>query len=306
MIISIDHGNRNVKTGHGICFNSGYTKSATVPPMAKDVVFYNNNYYALSQNTFPFVLDKTKNENFFILTLFAIAKELRFVNKDEGNYKISLSIGLPPMHYGALKDKFENYFYNHFKDGVNFTYNNNSYNIIVEKVYVFPQAYAAALSNEKASFVYDYPKCYILDIGGYTADLLELQEQMPNLDKCRSMEFGVLKMYEIIKDKVLQDTTYIIDNTVIEAVLSNKKHALNEDTVNIIKEQAAIYTDNIFNQIRQFGIDLRTTPVIFIGGGSILLREYIDKSDKIGLHEYIDDICANAVGYFIFACDMAG
>ena len=40
MIISIDHGNRNVKTGHGLCFNSGFTKSATVPPMSKDVVFY--------------------------------------------------------------------------------------------------------------------------------------------------------------------------------------------------------------------------------------------------------------------------
>ena len=46
----------------------------------------------------------------FILTLFAIAMELR----EDGTtlapmLSVELAVGLPPEHYGTLRDKFANY-----------------------------------------------------------------------------------------------------------------------------------------------------------------------------------------------------
>lgn len=44
-------------------------------------------------------------------------------------------------------------------------------------------------------------------------------------------------------------------------------------------------------------IDLRVGRTIFIGGGSILLRKYIESSGKVSGCIIIDDIAANEKGY---------
>ncbi|RKI94262.1 hypothetical protein D7V94_01545 [Parablautia intestinalis] len=49
--------------------------------------------------------------------------------------------------------------------------------------------------------------------------------------------------------------------------------------------------------LRERGIDLKTGCVVFIGGGALLLREYLENSEKIGRCVFIEDIRANAKGY---------
>lgn len=44
-------------------------------------------------------------------------------------------------------------------------------------------------------------------------------------------------------------------------------------------------------------IDLRVGRTIFIGGGSILLRKYIEASPKVHSPIVIEDIAANEKGY---------
>lgn len=76
MLISIDHGNKQIKTVHKT-FTSGLCESNTRPPFGGDVLFYNGKYYTLSDQRIPYMRDKTADERFFILTLFAIGFELR-------------------------------------------------------------------------------------------------------------------------------------------------------------------------------------------------------------------------------------
>ena len=44
-------------------------------------------------------------------------------------------------------------------------------------------------------------------------------------------------------------------------------------------------------------IDLRTGKTVFAGGGSILLKKQIEKSEKVGNVVFIDEIAANTKGY---------
>ena len=46
MLISIDHGNKQIKTNHRT-FVSGLRESDTKPPFGKDVLFYKGKYYKL-------------------------------------------------------------------------------------------------------------------------------------------------------------------------------------------------------------------------------------------------------------------
>ena len=74
--------------------------------------------------------DKTRDERYFILSLFAIAKELEAHGGGTGIQKIDLSVGLPPEHYGVLKEKFADYFKN--RDLIKFVYKDKPYNIIID------------------------------------------------------------------------------------------------------------------------------------------------------------------------------
>lgn len=76
MLIAIDHGNKQIKTAHRT-FTSGLCESDTRPPFGRDVLYYKGKYYTLSDQRIPYMRDKTVDDRYFVLTLFAIALELR-------------------------------------------------------------------------------------------------------------------------------------------------------------------------------------------------------------------------------------
>lgn len=75
MLLGIDHGNYAVKTT-GFDFVSGLAKHTVKPPMTEEILEYQGKYWTLSGKRLSYMRDKTKDDRFFILTLFAIAKEM--------------------------------------------------------------------------------------------------------------------------------------------------------------------------------------------------------------------------------------
>lgn len=115
MIISVDTGNKQMKTEN--CeFNSGVEILDTLPGELEEVIEYEGKYYRTTNRRISYMEDKTADERYFILTLFAIAKELSYQQKYEGMLpknleEIELLVGLPPAHYGKQRKKFREYFY---------------------------------------------------------------------------------------------------------------------------------------------------------------------------------------------------
>ena len=98
MLIAIDHGNKNIKTAHHI-FTSGLTESEARPPFGDAVLQVGGKYYMLSEQRIPYLRDKTVDDRFFILTLFAIALELEVadISPVDDVVDIQLAVGLPPL-----------------------------------------------------------------------------------------------------------------------------------------------------------------------------------------------------------------
>ncbi len=57
------------------------------------------------------------------------------------------------------------------------------------------------------------------------------------------------------------------------------------------------FLNEFYNFLRERGIDVRTSKCVFAGGGSLLLRQMIDRGGKVEYPIYIDNIHANAIGY---------
>lgn len=97
--IAVDHGNRNMKTCSQV-FTTGLTIQDKKPARGEKFLFYEGKYYVLSENRIPYQRDKTQDDRFFILTLFAIVKELEEnpLIQPEDVIQVDLPIGLPPKH----------------------------------------------------------------------------------------------------------------------------------------------------------------------------------------------------------------
>lgn len=295
MVIGVDNGNANTKTVHNV-FTSGVKEMDVKPPIGDEIIKYNGKYYTLTGERSPYSRDKTKDKSCFILTLFGLAKEIMEEGKYEPVVDVDLGVGLPPEHYGLQKTKFANYFKS-FGDCIEFEYNGREFILNINSVHVFPQAYAAVA--QKASALKTYTRTYIIDIGGYTTDVILLTKGKPDLSCCHSIENGIIKMNNTIKGRVNATYDMQIEEDHIYDVLSGRKTILPEEVKNMIKSETQKHTDTILNGLRELGIDLKANPAIFVGGGALLLEESLEKSDMTVMVEFIPDISANAVGYTI-------
>ena len=296
MLISVDHGNKQIKTVHKT-FTSGLMCSDIPFPLSSDSLFYNGKYYALTDERIPYMRDKTANDKFFVLTLFAIAYELI----DAGKYisgltsEINLAIGLPPGHFGKQYKQFEKYFTRN--EIINFEFNQKKFKIMIKSATAYPQGYAAIMPMYTK--VKEYPRSVIIDIGGYSLDYLQLKYGKADMSVCDSLDMGVITLYNDIKSRINSSEDMLITENDIDAVLKNKSTVFDERIKRIIKQQAVDFTEKIINSLRERFIDLKTTQAIFVGGGSLLLSKYITASSKITNPEIVENINANAMGYNI-------
>ena len=292
MLIAIDHGNHACKSVH-FNFVSGLAQHSVRPPMADEVLEYNGEFWTLSGQRLPYRRDKTRDESFFILTLFAIAKELAFAGPQPSAEKIDLAVGLPPEHYGLLKDKFRDYFKRN--QSVQFIYNDKPITIMIRDVFVYPQAFAA-IAPQKSQLKH-HLRLFLVDIGGYTTDVLLLRQGKPDMQFCRSLETGVITMNNDIIRRVGALHDMQIEDEHISAVLAGKETILPEEVKDTIRKSAEQHAINILNQLRELKVDLRSNPAVFIGGGSALFRDYLEKSPLVASATFVESVNANAIGY---------
>ena len=292
MLIAIDHGNHACKSVH-FNFVSGLAQHSVRPPMADEVLEYNGEFWTLSGQRLPYRRDKTRDESFFILTLFAIAKELAYAGPLPSAEKIDLAVGLPPEHYGLLKDKFRDYFKRN--QSVQFIYNDKPITIMIRDVFVYPQAFAA-IAPQKSQLKH-HLRLFLVDIGGYTTDVLLLRQGKPDMQFCRSLETGVITMNNDIIRRVGALHDMQIEDEHISAVLAGKETILPEEVKDTIRKSAEQHAINILNQLRELKVDLRSNPAVFIGGGSALFRDYLEKSPLVASATVVESVNANAIGY---------
>ena len=293
MMIPIDHGNRNMKTEQFI-FTSGLVESDSRPALG-EYLYYDGRYYALTEQRIPYMRDKTADDRFFILTLFGIAMEAerQAFCKEDTILQVSLPVGLPPKHYGALYQKFQKYFSGRGRQS--FTYKGKAYTIEIEQVSAFPQDYAVAMTIYPK--ISEFNKVVTVDIGGFTLDYLLIRSGKPDLSACDSLEKGVITLYNKVISRINSEHDILLEDSDVDRIIREEKTDYGTQIQKTVREMTRTYVDDLLGTLRERGIDLKTGCVVFIGGGALLLREYLEHSEKIGRCVFIEDIRANAKGY---------
>lgn len=170
IIFGIDHGNGNMK-GENVCFPCGLVRYVSEPGrfMNEDILEYQGTYYTLSDTKMPFKADKTVDDDYFILTLYALAMEARNKGITLTGKDVVLGVGLPPADYGQQATSFKKYFLDHAKHGISFKMNGKSVNFYLKDVFVSPQNFAAVMCF-KASLLKKYRTVNCIDMQDSTCD----------------------------------------------------------------------------------------------------------------------------------------
>jgi plasmid segregation protein ParM len=93
----------------------------------------------------------------------------------------------------------------------------------------------------------------------------------------------------------------IAEEQVIAAVRGDSKLVLPQTIIGDIQGYAKQHADMILDELRENMVELKANPVIFIGGGAILLKPFIEMSQMVVKADYVLDERANAKGYALLA-----
>lgn len=291
IIIGVDHGYAAMKTAH-FSFPTGLVAYEHEPYTLNDVLEYGGKYYVVGSGRQPIQKNKTQTEDYYLLTLAAIAKELAYRNAGTAA-DIHLAAGLPLTSFGRDKKAFQDYLCRGGKP-VSFRYEGQDYAVTISKVSLFPQGYAAVLTQNG---LLDEPSVIVADIGGWTVDLMRLDDRIPNAATCRSMELGMIRCLDEISEQIRRSLGLSMTAAQIESVLRADASRMDEDAKKIIRQEAEHHTKHLLSAIAESGLDVRAMPAVFLGGGAALLKQYVSAADGLCRPIILDDVSLNAKGY---------
>ena len=143
----------------------------------------------------------------------------------------------------------------------------------------------------------DEPSVIVADIGGWTVDLMRLDNRIPNATTCRSLELGMIRCLDEIAGQIRHTLGLSMTAAQIESVLCGEANSVDNNAKTIIHREAAGYVRRLLSAITESGLDTRAMPAIFLGGGAALLKRHVGATDGLCRPFILDDVCLNAKGY---------
>jgi plasmid segregation protein ParM len=287
-IIALDHGNATVK-GIRTVLPAGL---ADAHGIADETVEYQGKQYALSHRRLPYMRNKTQTLDYFILTLFALVRELEGMEEH-----VVLAVGLPPAHMKTGRKEFEAYFAS--RSPIHFRYNKCPRIVHIDQVLVFPQAYAAAMT--RAAELNTMPRAFVIDVGGMTVDTLLLRNGKPDMAYTLSLEGGVNRLYNEIAGALSSELGIRAEPDQIEMALRGEDTLFDFTATHLMQTATEGFAAHLLRDLRERDIDLQTSHSVFIGGGALLLRRYIERSPLVKAPVFVKEVNANSLGYQILA-----
>ena len=207
-VIGIDHGYGNIKTAHS-CFKTGVAVYDKEPTFKNNLLIYDGKYYIIGEEHKEFKSDKMADEDYYVLTLAAIARELKVRNKTFAT--VHIAAGLPLTWVGEQKEEFKKYLLqNKFVD---FSFRNVDYHIDFAGADIFPHGFAA---------VSDKLHCFkgtnmLADIGNGTMNVMYINECQPTEKKCFTEKYGTNQCFLAIRENIESlkaESTYVTDEDI--------------------------------------------------------------------------------------------
>ena len=282
--IALDHGWSSIKGEH-IFMENLVTQVDYTPLTNNGLLEYRGRKYIIGQGRLGKQATKTENDNYFLLTLAGIAKELNY-HKREKTTHVELYAGVPLTMFGAERKAFREYLWH--KEQLSFNFEGVHYCFYLDKVKIYAQCYAAI-----ANRIGDMNRLRCVDLGSWTIDVLCVHHTVPISKDAYTYEVGLITAFERIKKDGLPKVHCEIPEEDITDYI--KGISVNDEFIPIIEKGLQEYADNVEAKLREIKVDLKHENIIYVGGGASVMKKFgRTKGRNI---QYVTDVKANAIGY---------
>ena len=292
MNIGIDHGYYAIKTRH-FSFPAGIAVYSHEPYTLQNTLEYGGKFFVCGTGRQPILRNKMENDNYYLLTLAAIAKEIK-QRGEKAECSVNIAAGLPLAGFGREKKPFREYLLRSSQP-VCFKFEGIPYKVTIEDVKLFPQGYSAIAIHPE--LIQNEPSVLLMDIGGWTVDLMRLDNGVPNASTCRSLELGMIRCIDETKEQVRRDVGLSVTDAQVERVLAGKACSMDEEARSIIQKQGRLYTERLLSAAMESGFDLKAIPVIMLGGGAAVVKGNLSAQDGLCRAFALIDNRVNAEGF---------
>lgn len=285
-IIAVDHGYGNIKTANTVT-PTGITAYETEPIFTENILEYNGAYYQIGEGHKKFIPDKAMDEDYYLLTLMAVARELNVFSIQEAD--VHLAAGLPLTWIRNQREEFRSYLLQNSE--VSYRFNNKDYHIRFVGCSLYPQGYPAIVNR-----LGDLKGTNLLaDIGNGTMNILYISNKKAQESRCWTEKFGVNQCMIAAKNAILDRFGVKIEEATVEQVLRFKTADISTPYLDCITAVARQYVADIFATLRKYEYNPDLMRLYVVGGGGCLIRNFgtYDES-RVTI---LADICATAKGY---------
>ena len=119
----------------------------------------------------------------------------------------------------------------------------------------------------------EFNKVITVDIGGFTLDYLLIRGGRPDLGVCDSLEKGVIKLYNDVASRINSEKDILLDDTDIDRIIRGERTDYDGEVLRIVGDMTRTFVDDILGTLRERGLDLKTSCMVFIGGGGPALPD---------------------------------
>ena len=291
VIIGIDHGYGNIKTAN-CCFPTGVLSCNSEPTFKQNLLVYEDRYYLIGEDHKEFTADKMADQDFYILTLAAIARELQI--RTLTSACVHIAAGLPLTWVSEQKTAFRQYLLQN--ESADFTFRGVGYHVEFAGADIFPQGFPAVADRLR-----DFQGVNMLcDIGNGTMNVMYINNHKPVPSKCFTDKYGVHQCVLAVREKLMRTFGAVVDDLIIEDVLRHGNTAsVSPRYLDVIRMGAEEYAEGIMRRLREREYNPELMRLYVVGGGSCLIHNFAHYDEsRVTIN---GDIRATAKGYETFA-----
>jgi hypothetical protein len=209
----------------------------------------------------------------------------------------TLILGLPFSQYNQKRADEVNKI--KAKTGFRFHINNEEHKFNIKDIILLPQGAGAIIPYLKKE-----ENVGIVDIGYYTLDLAYFTKGQLSQPKSMSENFGVHELYQRIIRFIKDEYSFEISIAGADSLIRTNKIKISGNIIDLTDKLSGVksaFTKELFNKLKSVWENqlMEADNIIFIGGGTEILKEYFNKENNFTVAE--SAAFANVKGFYEYA-----
>jgi plasmid segregation protein ParM len=212
--------------------------------------------------------------------------------------KIHLALNIPLNLYknSTLKENYRSFMQNN-GEIISIKINDTAYAFRISSILILPEAIGPLYSRTTA---FRDKKVTVIDIGSLNVNYCTFNRLVPEIDSMNISNSGINVLRSKIAETLTSTYGILVTDDDVEEILNNEYLYIagikKTESKEIIEKLISKHVSEIFNYGRSRGLTFNNTSIIFVGGGTLLLKNYIISQYPLAIIEE-DSQFSNCLSY---------